>query len=775
MARDDFHVGGWLVQPSLDRLQSAERTLHLRPKTMQVLVVLAEHGGEVVSREHLYCTVWPDVHVSEEGLNHCIAELRAAFGDDARAPKFVETLAKHGYRLVAVVRPADKLPARDELLPAASPPDRPAIWRRWPTSWAILVVGTVVLALAAAVVIRSRGHTPVRGRLTVLLADWKNQTGDPVFDATLNRALGIRIGESPSIRLLSRERVASALQLMRQPPDTPVAGKTAQAVCQRLGGDMVIDGEIASLGKKFVIMLGAVGCGGGRDVAPVRVEANGREDVLRALDRAASSLRERLGYALPPDSKPFRLIEEVTTANLDALRAYSLASDALDRRSVWEAVSLYEHALAIDPDFALAHSRLATTLASIREWKHAGEHRDRALALLKGLTEREQLYVKASHALGHGQFGEAEAHLTTWSQIYPEDRVPLGWLAVGCLNRGDRARALAWAEAATKAGPAPVALASLATAEFSLGQLTAAEAIATRASDRGLLYVLAFVRDDAAAMKQLGDSTAAGSFEELDMRARQAQAAAAVGKIREARQLVGQAEQDGLRMGLRELTAQILATQAIWETELGDELLGTEWAKASLSLDDNPATEALAVLTFARARAIPRAEAMLQRMYGPGTTVDPDVVTGARRKLRAAVDLARGRPDLALDGLAGLGNYEYGSAVNLVALRGDVAELGVFHLRGRAFLSMGQGERAAAEFQRIIDNQTISPLSPYRALAPLNLGRAYGLAGNRTAARQAYERFLERWRGADPEVRLVAQAKREYERLIAGTPVSVAR
>ena len=133
----------------------------------------------------------------------------------------------------------------------------------------------------------------------MLLADWKGQTGDAAFDAALRRALAMRLGESPLVRLLSSERVASTLTLMRRPPTTPVVDATAQEVCTRLGGDVVVEGEITTLGKKFVIVLEATGCGGGREVVPVAREAKDREDALAALDRAAAGLLEQLRYVRP--------------------------------------------------------------------------------------------------------------------------------------------------------------------------------------------------------------------------------------------------------------------------------------------------------------------------------------------------------------------------------------------------------------------------------------------------------------------------------------------
>jgi DNA-binding winged helix-turn-helix (wHTH) protein/tetratricopeptide (TPR) repeat protein len=784
MAQSGFRVGGWLVQPSLDRLQLAHRTVHLRPKTMQVLVALAEHPGEVVTREYLYSRIWADVHVSAEGLNHCIAELRAAFGDAVHSPQFVETVAKHGYRLVAPVdlveQPASSEPPpvpADQAPRPSSAPSRPArqVRLRWAVALGTPVIAVVLLVLTAVVGVSHRDEARSPVQLNVLLADWKNGTGDAAFAVTLRHALAIRLGESPVVRVLPSERVASALQWMRRPVTTPVVDATARDVCTRLGGDVVIDSEITGLGTRFVIMLEARGCGGDRQVLPVRVEAKNREAVLAAVDRAAAGLLEQLRYVRPRNAAQPRPDEEVTTAEPEALWVYWKAGEALARRSVGDAIRLYEHAVEIDPNFALAHSRLATTLASIREWKHANEHRDRALAGLNGLTEREQLYVKAAHELGHGRYGEAESQLTTWSLLYPEDRVPLGWLAIGCVNRGERARALHWNESAAKADSAPVALSTLAAVELSLGRLNEADAIATRASDSGLLFVLAFLRRDGSAMQQLANSVTADSFEELDMRARQAQAAAAAGHLREARMLVGDAEKIGLQLGLRELTAQVLATQAVWESELSEGRLGADWALASLSLDDNSTTEALAVLVFARAGATGRAEELLKQIPAPDPTVDLAVVMGSKKKLRAAIDLARGRNDLALEDLNALGNYEYGGAVNLIALRGDIAELGVFHLRGLAFLALGQGEKAAAEFQRIIDNQSISPLSPYAALAPLNLARALTLAGKRPEALNAYEQFLRRWQGADAEVGLVAKASREYAALAATAPTQSAR
>ena len=239
----------------------------------------------------------------------------------------------------------------------------------------------------------------------------------------------------------------------------------------------------------------------------------------------------------------------------------------------------------------------------------------------------------------------------------------------------------------------------------------------------------------------------------------------ATGRLRAGRQLLGRAETLGLQLGLLELTSQVLATHAVWESEVGDPRLAEQIAAAALSMSENASTRALAVLTFARTGATSRAEAVMKRIESGPAEVDPAVAAGSRRKLAAALALASNRPADVIDALDAMHPYEDGGVINHVALRGDLAELGVHHLRGLARLALGQGAEAAAEFQRTADQRGVSPRAPSYALAPLNLARAHALSGDRAAAARAYTAFLSRWSGADPDVTLVAEVRREYRRV----------
>jgi DNA-binding winged helix-turn-helix (wHTH) protein/tetratricopeptide (TPR) repeat protein len=765
MRPGDFRVGDWLVQPSLDRVERDGRVVHLRPKTMQVLAELADHAGEVVPRDDLQRTVWRDVHVSEESLSHCIAEIRSVFGDDVHEPKYVETVAKHGYRLIAPVR---REPNGGATMTRAAQPNgsRRSTWT--PRRMAA-VAAVVVLAVAALASFVRRARTAAENGppQLIVLAEWENRTGDPVFDVTLRQALAVALGESATIKLASRDRIAQALRLMRFPADARLTADVARQVCRRIGADLVAAGEIAKLGEQFVVLVELTGCSSATPIGQIRERAAGKEAVLVALDRAAASIRLRLGAVPPASADGARPLEDVTTANLEALRAFTLATDALDERRAAEAIALFDHAVELDPDFALAHSRLGTTLAALREWKHANEHRRRAMELAAGLTERERLYVNAAYKLGLGRVAEAEDTLRTWARLFPADRVPLGWLAVCHLNRGEQAEALTWGQAAVKVDPAPGTLVNLAAVYLNAGRIADAKSLTAGLNEPGFRYLLAFLDGDRDEMDRQRSAVEAGSAEELDMRAREAQAAMAAGRVTDARHLLGRAEALGLQLGLQELTAQIMGTQALWEAEVGDARLAVEMAAASLSLGENSSTRALAVLTFARSRATARALAILKMIDSGPSEIDAAIDVGSRHKLAAALALALDRPDEALRQLESVPTYENGGVVNHVALRGDVAELGVFHLRGQARLALGQGAEAAAEFRRIIDKRGVSPLSPYSALAPLNLARAQALAGNVAAARRSYDVFLQNWSGADPDSAFMADVKREYQRLPA--------
>ena len=194
--------------------------------------------------------------------------------------------------------------------------------------WKILVPAAVVLgavAVAGVFYLRSRQTTHrLTDKDSIVLAEFTNTTGDPVFDGTLRQGLSAQLEQSPFLSLLSDQRVAQTLTLMAQPKDARLTRELAHEVCQRTASAASIEGSISSLGSQYVVGLKAVNCRSGDVLANEQATASGKEQVLKALGEAATKMREKLGESLASVQKYDEPAESVTTPSLEALQAYSL-------------------------------------------------------------------------------------------------------------------------------------------------------------------------------------------------------------------------------------------------------------------------------------------------------------------------------------------------------------------------------------------------------------------------------------------------------------------
>src|SRR5208282_690030 len=286
----------------------------LAEQPFQVLVQLGEHPGEVVTREELRQRLWSsDTFVDfDHGLNTAVKRLRHALGDSAENPRYIETLPRHGYRLmVPVERSAPVAPAippasvRKVLIPVAA------------LLVAVAIVGTLYFGSRSST-------TPMTEKDTLVLSDFNNKTGDPVFDDTLKQALSVQLRQSPFLELISERKVNETLRLMGRQAGNKLAPEIAHEVCQRTGSKAMLTASIAGLGSHYVIGLKAVNCDTGDVLAETQEQAVSKEAVLNALDNAAVSLRSKLGESLSSVEKYATPIEEATTPSLEALKAYSL-------------------------------------------------------------------------------------------------------------------------------------------------------------------------------------------------------------------------------------------------------------------------------------------------------------------------------------------------------------------------------------------------------------------------------------------------------------------
>jgi DNA-binding winged helix-turn-helix (wHTH) protein/tetratricopeptide (TPR) repeat protein len=393
----DFYLGDSLVQPALGRLTVDGRTFPVRAKVMDLLGYFAGHPGEVISKDRLLDDVWGSQAISESALTRTVTELRQALGDNAEAPRILETIPKRGYRLVAPVTPC---PVSSTTPPTASPHQ---VRTHFPAIFGVATVGVLVLVLGAWLWGTNSGSAtralktgqgeasslPFAARDWVLVAAFENRTGEPVFDDVLEQALNRELVGSGFVNLAPRPRVEDVLALMKKPADQRLDASVAREVALRDGGiRAVLTGSIRNVGGAYALTTEIVNPIDGRVMANITADVQAPGDLLERVRAQALRVRQTLGEALPSIERAQVALQKVTTPSLQALQLYSRAA-ALLEGDVWrwraEAMGRYRSAEALlrkstdaDPLFASAWLVLA----------HAVRQQDRPRSEYLPLAER---------------------------------------------------------------------------------------------------------------------------------------------------------------------------------------------------------------------------------------------------------------------------------------------------------------------------------------------------------------------------------------------------
>jgi serine/threonine protein kinase/Flp pilus assembly protein TadD len=637
----------------------------------------------------------------------------------------------------------------------------------WKVAAAILVVA---VAIAGGFYYRSRRTPKLTDKDTVVLADFTNTTGDPVFDGTLRQALSAQLEQSPFLNLLSDERIAQTLSLMAQPKDQRLTHELAREVCQRTASAAALNASIAQVGTQYLLTLKAVNCANGESPASTTAQARDKNHVLEAVGEMASQLRAKLGESLASVQKYDAPAENVTTPSLEALQAYSLGYQAqVLKNDFAAAIPLFQRATSLDPNFAMAYARLGANYFNLNETLRASENVRKAFELRERVSEREKFYI-ASH-YGHFVTGNLEAARKSyelWAQTYPRDHVPSNNLAVIYNNLGDYPSALARAQQTLKMNPGSgISYSNLVSAYVSLNRLDEARATAEDAKARNLdsplnhasLYMLDFLQHDPSGMEQEAARLMGKAGYEDIMLYYQADTASCAGQFAKAKEFTQRAAESAQRADEKETAAAYQAEGSLRAALVGDMAFAKQQAQAALALSDGGDVKAMAAIALGLAgdsAPAMRVADDLDKRLPEDTIVQFDYVP----MIRAAVALHNGAADKALAALAPSAPYELGAASqNLNFLLYPV------YLRGEANLAAKQGTAAAAEFQKILDHLGVVLNEPITALARLGLGRAYILAGDRDRAKTAYQDFLVLWKDADTGTPILQQAKAEYANL----------
>jgi tetratricopeptide (TPR) repeat protein len=648
--------------------------------------------------------------------------------------------------------------------------------RRWLITGGVAVVALLVAAYLST---RSRAFNVTEGN-TVVVADFANSTGDPVFDGALRQGLSVQLQQSPFLRIVSDQRIRETLRSMKKPQDARLVPEVAKDLCVRVGSKVYIEGSITNFGNNYVIGLQAVDCSTGDLLAQQQVQETGKERVLDGLSRAAGKLRETLGESISSVRKFDTPLAQATTPSLEALRALSIGRDAMADGDYTAAVSWLQRAIANDPNFAMAYGGLFAAYGDLGESNLAQENAKKAYELRGEISERERLGIEAIYYWGvTGNLEKARDAYELLLRTYPRDsgsHFNLGnvYQGLGQLEEG-----LAQARESFRLEPnSGLDYSYLIYSLTVLNRFQEAGEIETEAlakfpdlyALRTWRYILAFLQNDTKAMaEQIRWATGKKGIEDV-LLGYDSEVLAFHGQLRKSREQSRRAVTSANEANETETAAGYRSNWALQEALFGNRedarksVLGAN--RSSDSRDLQYATALVLALVGDTEKSQSIAE-NLAKSFPEDTTIRFNYLP----TLHAQLALNRGDTAGAIESLHMTSSREMmipsGPTIDLVMLP-------VF-VRGKAYLKAHQGSEAAVEFHKILDRQGLLAFSPVRALANLYLARAYALQSSslagpeadaaRAKAGSAYEGFLTLWKDADPDIPTLMEAKAEYAKL----------
>ena len=640
-------------------------------------------------------------------------------------------------------------------------PALPSARKRWP--W-VAAACVVVALVAGGVFFYSHRARALTAKDSILLSDFVNTTGDPVFDGTLRQALAVQLEQSPYLNIFPQERVRDTLRYMGHSPDERVTPDLARQICQREGVKAVLNGSISAVGTQYVVGVEAVNCLTGDNLAREQIPVDKKEQVLGAVGKVASNLRSKLGESLASLQKFDAPVEEATTSSLEALKYFSLGEAERDKGNEQTAIPFYKHALELDPNFAVAYARIGQGYGNIGESVLAIENTKQAFERRDRCSELEKLYIETHYySIVTGESDKELEALELWRRTYPRDSIPANNLAVGYGAMGKWEQALEVAQANMQLAPdSSFSYNALGVAYLGLNRLAESKAIREEEVRKRIdsivahsdLYMLAFLEGDAAGMQRQVE-WAKGGHGEYVMAETVADAAAAAGKMGAARAGYQRAIDLARQGKLEEIAARILAREADFEAAMGNSKTARDDAATALSSSRGRGTLVYAGSALSQAGDAREAEAAAQEVVREHPT-DTFINAAYVPAIRAAIAINQGNPEKAIELLQATTPYEFGFATGVQSN----------YLRGLAYLKLNQGKEAANEFQKILDHPGICIFSlPTCRLARLQLGRARAEVGDAGGARTAYQDFFALWKDADPDVPILKEAKAEYTKL----------
>ena len=601
---------------------------------------------------------------------------------------------------------------------------------------------------------------------TIVLADFDNRTGESGWDTALKLALTNNLQDSQYLNILPDQTVSETLKFMKRQPDEHVSKDLAKQVCLRNGNKALLTASIAKIGERYHLDLRAINCVTGTTLATADADADSKEQVIPALKGASNELRQKLGESLASVQKYSTALPQATTASLEAIQAYATGLKMKAAHGSEAAVPFYKRAIELDPEFADAYAALGAAYSDSGEdilWmencRKAYELRDHVS------SQRERFHIEGNYYDSVGEMEKANQVYLDWIQVYPDDHRPHQNLGMNYSEMGQYDKALEEEKTVLELQPNSVnAFTALMGDYVALGELEPAKETFEEALKRKLdhivlslyRYYIAFLEGDTGTMqKQLESALGRPGAEDAFLSA-QSDTEAYYGRFERARNLTKRAAQSAKNADAPETAAGWMAEAALYEAEAGNKLQARDIASDAMAMSRGRDVELQVGLALARAGELPQAEkiaAKLEAEYPRNTMLQNFWLP----TIRAAIELQKNNANKAVELLEQTTPYELGEGLGGHMYPG--------YLRGEAYLQLGRGQEAAAEFQKVLDHRGIVLNFVIGSLARLQLGRALAMNGDTVAARRQYEAFLELWKTADTDTPILKTAQAEYKRL----------
>jgi DNA-binding winged helix-turn-helix (wHTH) protein len=732
----------------------------LREQLFQVLRMLLEREGKIVTREEIKERLWPDDTVVDfdQSINATIKALRRALGDSADDPRYIETLARRGYRLMPTIEYLKTAPgiAPGEVTEEARP-------RRERWQWA-LAAGALIALVALSVwryeVYRHR--ITLAPTDTIVLADVDNRTNDAVFDDALNNALRYEMEQTPYLNLLGLDKTYATLGQLKLTPTTRISPEIARQICSKTNSRMVIADSIADAGNGYHLEIKALDCGSGATLAEEDAEIRARNQVVHELGATAARLRRRIGEPAESLARFNQPLEKATSVSLEALQTGAEGTKLFLAGDPQAALPLYQRGIELDPDLALTYEGIGMANGFLGHYDLMAAAVTRAYQLRDRMTEKDRLNAEYLYYSGvTGELDKCYSVLVRLLELFPRDVFFHTNLAHTLHKLGQPKRAADLEDETARLAPSSLyfswaARDNISASRFSEARSWLAQAGALKFDSPELRIQrlrLAFIDGDRGALDRIFDNEAHGPNRVAFLR-EQSRFEAQQGHFVSADRLGLQASK--LSPDPEDIS-RALVLSALRNAEAGRVIQARKAQDQVLQSKLERGQRMILALSLARSGRTDEAERLVHEV-SQEAPLDTVVQKYLVPTVQAAVKLQKHDPNAAIDLLRGTIQYDLAYTMSFDYLYPA-------YIRGLAYLELGDGRSAAGEFQKLIDNPGLCLGYITGPLARLQLGRAERLMGDNASARESYEEFLNIWKDAEPDLPIYRQAKAEYAQL----------